>query len=133
MASPFRAFRKHQKTLIAVAGVVLMFVFVLADPLSQYMRSNSPDGRGGGRRPHDVAVKWTGGELTNAEMGQLVVQRLIVNNFLRQVQGTGQYAAEQAGGELQPLRVMPMIGPERPEQGVEQDVLRTRLFADAAR
>ena len=45
---------------------------------------------GGGRRPNDVAVKWNGGELTNAELGQLVVQRLIVNNFLRQVEGTGQ-------------------------------------------
>ena len=39
MASPFHTFRKHQKALIAVAGVALMFVFVLADPLSNYMGS----------------------------------------------------------------------------------------------
>ena len=88
MASPFRAFRKYQKTLLAVAGVVLMFVFVLGDPLSQYMnaairRRRRPEGQ----RPNDVAVNWNGGKLTNAELGQLVMQRLVVNNFLRQVEG----------------------------------------------
>ncbi len=133
MASPFRAFRKHQKTLIVVAGVVLMFVFVLSQPLSQYLRGHS-GGEGGGRRhPAAIAVEWNGGKLTNAELAQLVTRRLVVNNFLRQVQGIGQQAAQEAGGELQPLRVATMIRPERPEQGVERDVLRTQLYADAAR
>lgn len=132
MASPFRTFRKYQKTLLVVAGVVLMFVFVIGDPLSQYLR-NSGAGPGGGRQPTDVAVTWNGGKLTNEELGQLVVRRLILNNFIRNVIIYGQQAAQEAGGEPAPLRVAPIIGAERPEQGVEQDVVRTRLFADAAR
>ncbi len=133
MASPFRTFRKYQKALIAVAGVILMFVFVLADPLSQMLGRNSAAPSGNGRAPKDTAVKWDGGKLTNAELGQLVVRRLVLNNFIRNVVGYGQAAAEEAGSEVQPLRVTPLVGAERPEDGVEQDVLRTRLFADAAR
>jgi len=94
MASPFRAFRKYQKALIAVAGVVLMFVFVLADPLSQYMKSNSSGSGGGGQHPNDVAVKWDGGKLTNAELDHLVMRRRVVNNFLQQVEAVGR---EEAG------------------------------------
>jgi hypothetical protein len=132
MASPFRTFRKYQKTLIAVAGVVLMFVFVLGDPLSQMMNgSNAPTGTG--LHPTDVAVKWDGGQLTNAEVDQLVIQRRVVNNFIRNVEGVGRMRMAEQGLEPQPLRVEAIIGPERPQEGVERDVLRMRLFADAAR
>jgi hypothetical protein len=133
MASPFRAFRKYQKTLIAVAGVALMFVFVLGDPLSQYMRSHTDGAAPKGQRPNDVAVHWDGGQLTNAELAHLVQQRSVVNAFLRQVEGLGREAAFEAGVQPQPLRVELMIGPERLQQGVEHDVLRVNLFADAAR
>lgn len=133
MASPFQTFRKYQKTLLAVAGVVLMFVFVLGDPLSQYMRNHSGDPGGTGRSPTATAVTWNGGKLTNAELGQLVVQRRVVNNFIRTVEAFGRQAAEESGAEPQPLRVAPLVGVERPQDGVEQDVLRTYLLADAAR
>ncbi|MGD9634964.1 MAG: hypothetical protein AB7G28_04055 [Pirellulales bacterium] len=133
MASPFQAFRKYQKTLLAVAGVVLMFVFVLGQPLSQYLHSRSAEQGGAGRSPTATAVKWDGGKLTNAELGQLVVQRLVVNNFLRTVEAVGIQAAQESGAEPQPLRVAQMLGVERPQEGVEQDVLRTYLMADAAR
>jgi hypothetical protein len=134
MASPFHIFRKYQKSLLAVAGVVLMFVFVLGDPLSQYIRrSGVGQGAGEGRHPDDVAVRWNGGQLTNAEVSQLVMRRLIVNGFLRQVEYEGRYAAVQAGGEPRPLGVEMLSGAERPEQGVEQDVVQMRIFADTAR
>lgn len=133
MASPFRTFRKHQKTLIAVAGVALMFVFVLGDPLSQYMRSHSGSATPEGHRPNDVAVHWDRGQLTNAELAHLVQQRLVVNAFVRQVEAVGREAAFRAGVQPQPLRVEMMVGPERIQQGVEHDVLRVHLFADAAR
>ena len=31
MSSPFQIFRKYQKSLLVVAGVILMFVFVIGD------------------------------------------------------------------------------------------------------
>lgn len=133
MASPFRAFRKYQKAFLVVAGVVLMFVFVLGDPLSQYLRSHSTGPGGPARSPNAVAVKWNDGQLTNAELGQLVVQRLVVNNFLRTVEGVGIQSAQEAGAEPQPLRVARLLGPENAQQGVEQDVVRTHLMAESAR
>jgi hypothetical protein len=133
MASPFRVFRKNQKTLLAIAGVAIIFVFVLGDSLRQYGNRGRSDTSDSGRSPKDIAVKWNGGQLTNAELGQLVVQRRVVNSFLRQVEGIGYQAAQDAGGEPQSLRVPRMLGVEQPQEGVEQDVLRTHLMADAAR
>ncbi len=133
MASPFRVFRKNQKALMAVAGVVIIFVFVLGDSLSQYVNSRRNNQSASGEGPNDTAVKWKDGQLTNAELGQLVVQRRVVNAFLRQVEGIGRQAAIEAGGDPQPLRVEIILGAERPQDGVERDVLRMRLFADAAR
>jgi hypothetical protein len=109
-----------------------MFVFVLGDPLSQYLRSHTGGSNGGGLKPTDVAVRWDGGKLTNSELAQLVMQRRILNGFIGQVEAIGRRAAIEAGGEPQPLRVEPIVGPERLEDGVESDVVRTRIFADAA-
>ena len=85
MASPFRVFRKYQKTLLAVAGVVLMFVFVVGDSLMSYL--------GGSRHPraseeHEasaVAVHWDGGKLTNKQVNDLVFRRRLLNSFLRNI------------------------------------------------
>ena len=56
MASPFRIFRKYQKTLLVVAGVMLMFVFVIGDSLVAYL-GGGRGGRGDGNRDADeVAV-----------------------------------------------------------------------------
>ena len=89
MASPFRVFRKYQKTLLAIAGVVLMFVFVVGDSLFSYF--------GGGRNAragedHDAkatAVHWDGGKLTNRQLNELVSRRQILNNFLKNVEMEG--------------------------------------------
>ena len=80
-----------------------------------------------------MAVRWDRGKLTNAELAHLVQQRLVVNAFLRNVEGIGRQAAFEAGIQPQPLRVEMMVGPERAQDNVEQDVLRVHLFADAAR
>ena len=37
MASPFRIFRKNQKTLMVAASVIAIFVFVLGDSLVSYV------------------------------------------------------------------------------------------------
>lgn len=133
MASPFRIFRKHQKTLLVAAGVVAIFVFVLGDSLMQFV-SRSP--RGGSAvqfASNAVAVRWDSGSLTNQELYHLVVRRRFVNAFIQGVEYAGRQAAVAAGVEPRPLRVQPIVGAETPQQGVEQDVVRTKLFGDAAR
>jgi hypothetical protein len=128
MASPFRVFRKYQKMLLVVAGVVLMFVFVIGDALVPYLGGRSPGSGDVNRDAAAVAVKWDGGELTNQELDQLVMRRRIVNSFMQGVHDAGVRSAILAGIEPRELRVQPILG-----QPTEQNVVTTQLFADAAR
>src|SRR5215212_7415258 len=133
MASPFRVFRKYQKTLLAVAGVVLMFVFVVGDSLFSYL--------GGGRNArasedHDAkatAVHWDGGKLSNRELRDLVSRRLILNTFLKNVEMEGTRPSVQAGVDPPELRVQRLLGPETAQQQVEASVVKSKLYAEAAR
>lgn len=134
MASPFRVFRKYLKPLMVVFGVMIMFSFVILDPLANYMAG----GRGGGGEgraidENAVAVSWDGGSLTNREISGLVQRRRILNDFLRHVETLGAQSAIEAGLEPAPLRVQRLLGEETPEQGVERSVVQTQLYADAAR
>src|SRR6185436_5239800 len=114
MASPFRVFGKYQKTLLAIAGVVLMFVFVVGDSLFSYF--------GGGRNPqasdeHDAkatAVHWDGGKRSNRQLNELVMKRRILNNFLKNIEMEGRRPSYEAGVEAPELRVQPLIGPDTP-------------------
>lgn len=135
MASPFNIFRKNVKPLLAVFVVMLMLSWVVGDSLIGFfsgsrngIRAGSPqDGRA-------TAVSWDGGELTNQEVGELVSRRRILNTFLQQVEANGARSAYEAGVEPRPIRVERMSdAPDTPERGVEQSVVQTRLFADAAR
>ena len=112
MASPFRFFRKYQKPLLVVAGVILMLVFVVGDSLSTYIRGAvGGAGREGAMAPNAVAVRWDGGNLTNNELGNMVVRRRLVNAFVRAVEVQGRKPAIEAGVEPRPLRVEPMHRP----------------------
>jgi hypothetical protein len=120
------------KTLLVVFGVMIMFVFVIGDALVSYYRG--PQGGGDGAHAASAtAVSWDGGSLTNADVRNLIARRQITNEFLRQVEGIGAQTALEAGIEPRPLPVQRLIGAETPQQGVEQDVVYTKLFADAAR
>ena len=132
MASPFRIFRKYQKTLLVVAGVILMFVFVIGDALVGYLGGSRRGGGDFGRDAGATAVRWDGGSLTNSELQDLVLRRRIVKAFVLGVWAAGEQSALQAGVEPRPLRVDPIFRPDTPEtpqQGVERSVVQTRLFA----
>jgi len=135
MASPFRIFRKYQKTLLVVAGVVLMFVFVIGDALVSYLGGSRGIPGGGSRNARAVAVRWDGGSLTNAELYELVMRRRILKSFTQSIAYAGAQALVEAG--LEPRLRVPLIpeqdAPVTPEQGVERSVVQTRIFADAAR
>jgi hypothetical protein len=135
MASPFHAFRKYQKSFLVVAGVILMFVFVIGDPLMSYLGGGARGGAGrqGPQAPNATAVSWNGGSLTNAEIDQMVFRRRLVNSFLKAIEVGGAQAAIEAGVEPREIRVNRMLGAETPQEGVEADVVRTKLFADLAR
>jgi hypothetical protein len=85
MASPFRHFRKHQKTFFAVASVLAIGLFV-------FSRGSGGGPSNGTQRPTAPVASWNGGSLNEGQLGMLVQQRLITNDFLRKlfVQGGGQ-------------------------------------------
>lgn len=134
MASPFRIFRKYLKPLMVVLGVMIMFSFVILDPLAKYLAGGRVgNGDDPNRDANAVAVSWEGGELTNQELDSLVFRRRVARGFLDQVEGLGAQSAYLAGLEPSPLRVFPLRLAESSQQGVEQSVLQTKLYADAAR
>jgi hypothetical protein len=127
MASPFRTFRRYQKTFIVVGLVILTFVFVIGDSLVAYLGGS----RGGGGATQDaqaVAVSWDGGSLTNQELDNLVFRRRIVNSFLQNVVNAGGLSAMEAGLDPRDLSVQPIMGPP-----TERGVVATKMLADAAR
>jgi hypothetical protein len=122
------------KTLLVIFGVMLIFVFVIGDALISYY-GGSPRGGGGDSRQdaNDIAVSWDGGSLTNADLDRLVMRRQIVNSFIRGIAMTGFQMAMDAGAEPRELDVFPLIGPATREEQVEQSVVQTSIFAQAAR
>jgi hypothetical protein len=121
------------KPLIAVFAVLLMLAWIAGGALTSLTGSSD-----GPKTPtqelNAVAVKWDGGSLTNLQIEQLAMRRRIVNAFLQIVERTGGEMARQASVAPSPLRVRPLAPlPSTHEQGIEQSVVQTRLFADAAR
>ncbi len=132
MASPFRVFRKYQKALLAVAGVVLMFVFVVGDSLFSYLGTDRTAAAGEDHEADATAVHWDGGKLTNRELSELVTRRQILNKFLRDVEIEGMRPSAVAGVDPPELRVQRLLAAETPQQQVESSVVKTKLFAEAA-
>ncbi|MHB9080613.1 MAG: hypothetical protein ACYC3X_24325 [Pirellulaceae bacterium] len=78
MASPLHVFRKYQYVFLVGFGIMLMFAFVIAPPLSDYLQSRA--GTSGGGNP--VVVTWTSGELREGELANLRTQHLLTTRFL---------------------------------------------------
>ncbi|MEM8865462.1 MAG: hypothetical protein AAGF31_07930 [Planctomycetota bacterium] len=127
--SPFDIFRKNTGLMMVILCALLMFAFVVADPLMQMAGS----GRGSFVNANETAVSWDGGEMTEQELAQLVGRRQVLAAFLEQVLRIGYQTALLEGAvDPRPI-VQPLSLPSTPEQGVEQDVVITKIYADAAR
>lgn len=131
MASPFRHFRKYTGLTMVVLTAFLMFAFVLIEPLMTYFGSGAGAGNRSGAK--EVAVTWDDGDLSEGELANLVNRRQIVANIHQGVFMLGYQSALQDGVADLPLRVAPLQLPATMEQGIERNVVRTKIFADAAR
>ncbi len=133
MATPFTVFRRYSGVMMAFFGALLMISFVVADPLMNWMSGRNGSGPAGGGK--EVAVSWNGGQLTEQQLSQLVMHRRILAQFQQAVYEIGTRSAYEAGvseAELQNLRVQPLALPATSEEGVERDVVITKLVAEAA-
>ncbi|MBM4089420.1 MAG: hypothetical protein FJ276_08325 [Planctomycetes bacterium] len=81
MASPFRFFRKYQYVFLVGFGIVLMFVFVVGDIISDYAQSATM--ATGGENP--VAVTWKSGSLKDQDLAQMRSRHLLTMRFLETI------------------------------------------------
>ena len=107
MSNPLALLRKHQKVLLAVFGVLIMFVFVVGASLQQYLDSNVR-----GDRTGELVLTYTSGKLHENELQQF---GLLHNQAVRFVQAIVRQTYARGG---QP-RAMPLVEAETEEQLVE--------------
>ena len=77
MASPFRYFRKNQKVMLAVIGIISMFAFVFIGPWSGMGRSSAA-----ANADPDVFT-WKFGSVKTREVNERLRLRRAVNLFLK--------------------------------------------------
>lgn len=96
MASPLSYFRKNQYLMLVGFGVLLMFAFVVAPPLQQWMDSSS-------RNANDpVLIKWDHGRVRQSDLDRMQYEHQVLHNFLDEVQ---QLTRERKGvSKVTPLR-----------------------------
>ena len=78
MANPLHIFRKYQYAFLVGFGIMLMFAFVIAPPLSDYLQTRAGTSAGG----NPVVVTWKSGELRESDIGRLRTQHLLTTRFL---------------------------------------------------
>ncbi|MEO0531258.1 MAG: hypothetical protein AAF266_11890, partial [Planctomycetota bacterium] len=130
MATPLTAMNKYTGVMMAVLCALLMFAFVIGDPLMQYAGGG---GGGSSARADDLVASWKGGRMNERQLDQAVVHRNILAEFQQQVYIAGTRDAQEDGVEDLSLRVQPIDLPRSREQGVETSVVRTKIFAQRAR
>ncbi|MEQ8846377.1 hypothetical protein [Botrimarina sp.] len=129
MATPLTAISKYAGVLMAVMCVLLMFAFVIGDPLMQYAGAPGGGATGGGA----TVVSWRGGDMNERQMALAVRHRGVLAEFQRAVYTLGLQAAEEAGVDDLGLRIQPIALPRTTEEGVEQDIVVNKLLAKRAR
>lgn len=127
MASPMSWFRKYQKGLLAVFGVLLMVIFLLpnlgTNPGPSVARDKDP-----------VAVTWKGGSLKQSDLERM---RYLHNHTVQFQQELLRYAARKKGQPVAPA--VPEITPIFPEgadvslERANEQLFARYLFADQAR
>ncbi len=117
MASPFRVFRKHQKVMLAVVGLLAMISFVFLPVIMDRMSVQTQE--------DPVVVTTTEfGDLRERDMQMLMYQRGLLLAFLERMQGK----VLQAGGQPYAIaQVLQRIGPAS-----EESVVMSWLLAQEA-
>ena len=119
MASPFRVFRKHQKAMLVVLGLMAMIAFVFLPILMDQMQTRS-------YADPVVVTTESYGDVTRSEIGTMLSRRQALLGFLYQVQA----AVQQAGGQgTEAMRLSRQIG-EATEENVVHSWLLTRKADD---
>lgn len=124
MTSPFKHFRKHQKAMLAVLGILSMIAFTVGPQMLDWVSGHTAS--------RDPVVATANGEtLRQSNISQLVQARFLANQF---VHGSlvMAYGSEQMA-MLQSLYVLQRTPGQFFGSTSEEDVIRTYLLAEEAR
>jgi len=126
MSSPLSFFRRNQKLLLAVFGVLIMLTFVVGD----YIVRNQPGA--GGAAPEETVVTWKHGKLDDRDLGAMREAHNLVVRFLdllvqKTIEAKGQpkgLGVTAIGGRV--------IDPGIPRSYAEEDLVQTMILARKA-
>lgn len=128
MASPFNIFRKRQRTLLVVVGVICIVTFVIGDVLLNWVGPDTGMGLAS-----DTVVTWKGGELTDND---LLVLRSIhartINYLDAVVAETLRRDGQPKGAGVTRDRNGQIIDPGISRDNSELRLVRTMLLAEHA-
>lgn len=81
MSSPLNLFRKYQYVFLVVLGVILMFTFVIAPPIADYMGQKQM----AAGAADEVVVTWVGGEVRETDLIRMHRSHFATLRFLNAV------------------------------------------------
>ena len=115
MGNPLAILRRYQRTLLAVFGVIIMFVFVVGGGIDQYL-SNRP----GGPKPVEPVVTWVDGTISDQDIGYMRHRHDVTMRFLEEIV---KLTRERQGN--------PKVAPLN-DGGSPGDLMRTMMFVKRA-
>ncbi len=129
MASPFRFFYKYQKLFIVLAAVTAVFVFVLADMLTNYLQPS-----GNVQVATSPVANWDGGSLNQGQLKNLVARRHFLSNFLQALYFEGERRTIEEGGTPVDLKVPNFtLRGNIPTRELQHEVIMTQVFVQLAK
>ncbi|MBX9789219.1 MAG: hypothetical protein K2Y37_09920 [Pirellulales bacterium] len=132
MANPMNLFRRYQKIMLAVLGILCMLIFVVADPLVQWGSRNKVE--------DPIVVRSNFGNLRQSELAAMVQTRKRLNEFFqRAIANAGQVFAQQQRqfGERGAMIAMQRMYMAVSQSGLvagttDEDVVRSMLLKNNA-
>ncbi|MBX7166910.1 MAG: hypothetical protein K1X74_11320 [Pirellulales bacterium] len=97
MASPFNVFRRNQKIMLAVLGIMAMFAFVFI-PIMMRLAEDKPKGEG-------LAVTTKYGPITEQQLGSMVRNRQVLNEFFGSLMRQTINVMQQKGQQPQAIQM----------------------------
>ncbi len=98
MSNPLKWFRKYEKFLLGIFGVLLMIAFTFSLGVSGLSLTDFASGRNGGpgAKGDDVVATWSGGELKESDFANLRTGRAMLIEFTR----AAFMQTQERGGQL---------------------------------
>ncbi len=127
MASPFNIFRKRQRAILVVVGVICIFTFTIGEIILNWFGPDTAVARS------ETVVTWKGGQLTETDLGMLRGMHNLTVAYLDQVVSeTMKRDGTPKGAGVTQNRQGQVVDPGISRDASELRIVRTMLLAEKA-